>query len=288
VICLGYHDTEKADLVRKYRREHEIDKVVILSPEMFGWLDVQDADKIEYDQIIKYKVFYRLLQEINSRTLIVVNECLRTQNRHDLTYNCIRHYLNQTQHQIVFQYLPIIESLDDFMILVDFETQSRWKREKLSPEILRECWIDVRDVSPVFQNITVETTKAERAAYQKEKRKLIDNIGLRDPHTIPRNLYLVTGKPKLRAVDPAGKYLGRNARLKLPNLVTYREPLYEGEHIVFEFCHNHIEFADFLTLSRQRDLSVLVATEKVDRWYFERYLAWAERIRDAYATISGK
>lgn len=143
-------------------------------------------------------------------------------------------------------------------------------------------------MSPAFQEITVETTKAERVAYQKEKRKLIDNIGLRDPHTIPRNLYLVTGKAKARAIDSQKRYLGRNARLKIQNLVTYREAVYTGEHIVFEFCHNHIEFADFLTSSRQREISVLVATEKVDRWYFDRYTAWAERIRDAYATISGK
>jgi hypothetical protein len=74
--------------------------------------------------------------------------------------------------------------------------------------------------------------------------------------------------------------------LKLPNLVTYREDNYPSEYTVLEFCHNVIDFADFLALTRQQRVEAMVADLNVDRWYFDRYTAWAERIRDAYATIS--
>ena len=63
-----------------------------------------DDEFIEWADIIEYRYYYRLLQEIGSKTLVVVNECLRTQARHDLTYNCMRLFLNQTDHRLIFQY----------------------------------------------------------------------------------------------------------------------------------------------------------------------------------------
>jgi hypothetical protein len=285
MICLGYTDEQKAETIAQYRAEHEIEKVFVLSPGKFATVSVPDAEFIEYETVIKYKVFYRLLQEIDGKTLIVVNECLRTQNRHDLAYNCIRQYLNQTHHQIVLQYLPVIESLQDFMTLLDFDTQSRWKREQFSPALLDEVDLRVLEVTPEFVAVPVPTTKAVRAAYQKEKRKLINGIGLKDPHTIPRNLYLMSGKAKASAVSPEKQYIGRNTRLKLANQVTYKEDRYDGEFTVFEFCHNAIDFADFLALSRQQRIEVLVADLKVDQWYFERFTNWRETIQDAYAAI---
>lgn len=286
MICLGQTDAEKESIVAQYRAQHSIEKVFVISPQKFGTFTAEGAEFVEYDLVIKYKVFYRLLQEIDGKTLIVVNECLRTQNRHELAYNCIRQYLNQTPHSIVFQYLPIIDSLQDFMTLVDFSTQSRWKRDQFSPAVLDGVEMRVREVTPVFAAIPIQTSKAMRLQYEKEKRKLIDGIGLKDPHTIPRNLYLVGGKAKAAAVENGRRYLGRNTRLKIPNLVTYREEQYEGDHTVLEFCHNMIDFADFLALSRQQRVEVMVADLKVDRWYFDRFTAWAERIQDAYATIS--
>jgi hypothetical protein len=286
VIALGQTDAEKAEIVARYREQHGIERVFVISPKKFATFTAEGAEFVEYDLVIKYKVFYRLLQEIDGKTLIVVNECLRTQNRHDLTYNCIRQYLNQTQHSIVFQYLPIIDTQQDFMTLVDFATQSRWKRDQFSMALLDGVEMQIREVTPSFIAQKVETTKAIREQYRKEKRKLIDGIGLKDPHTIPRNLYLVGGKAKAAAVDTGCRYIGRNTRLKLPNLVTYREDNYPSEYTVLEFCHNVIDFADFLALTRQQRVEAMVADLKVDRWYFDRYTAWAERIRDAYATIS--
>jgi hypothetical protein len=288
VICLGYTDAQKAETIAQYRAEYDIEKVFVLSPQKFATVEVPGAEFVDYDQIIKYKVFYRLLQEINSKTLVVVNECLRTQNRHDLTYNCIRHYLSQTEHSVVCQYLPVIESLPDFMILLDFATQSRWKREPFSRAVLDGVDVRVVEVTPEFAPMPVATTKAVRDAYQKEKRKLIDGIGLKDPHTIPRNLYLMSGKAKAAAVQPDRKYIARNTRLKLQNQVTYKEARYDGEFTVFEFCHNAIDFADFLALSKQRQVPVLVADLKVDQWYFERFQNWRASIQNAYAAILGK
>jgi len=284
MIYLGEDAAHKTTIIADYCRSHGITKIVLLTPEKFAF-PLPGADVVRWEEIIKYKFFYRLLREIDANTLVIVNECLRTQERPCLTYNCIRQYLNQTRHQLVFQYLPLIDTIEDFMILFDFDTQSRWKREAFQPDLLQEATIHTTRVPLDFQVRSIPADQKLQAAYQREKDKLFADIGLKDPHTIPRNLYLLSGKAKLAHVDPERQYIGRNNRFKLPNLRTFKEDAYSGEHVVFEFCHNFIDFVDFLSLSRQTRVNVLVADLKVDTWYFERYRSWLGRLNDAYAAL---
>lgn len=287
MIRLGLTAEQKDAEVLRYCRAHNIQKVFLISPQKFTFpCSFENTEVIEWDEVIQYTFYYRLLQEIHGQTLIIVNECLRTQNRYDLTYNCIRNYLNQTKHQLVFQHLPLIDALDDFMILFDFDTRSRWKREKWNPSLLSESDIATVSMPVTFTPIEIQTDDATKAAYRKEKEKLIANIGLKDPHTIPRNLYLMSGKAKVAAVQEGQWYIGRNNRFKMPTLQTYKEDVYQHDpYVVFEFCHNFIDFADFLTLSQQSRCEVLVADLKVDAWYLDRYQQWARRIADAYSIL---
>lgn len=287
VILLGLDDREKDATIARYCAEHAVTKVFLLSPDRFRFAcSVPGAEVIEWSDIIEYRFYYRLLQEIDKSTLVVVNECLRTQQRHCLTYNCIRLFLNQTHHRLIFQYLPLIDTVEDTMILVDFDTRSRWKRERFDPKYLTECSVVVRPACPSFHEHPITTSAATKERYAKKKRELIDTLGLKDPHTIPRNLYLLSGKEKLAHVDPGQRYVGRNNRFKLANLQTYRDPIAPGtSYTVFEFPHHFIDFADFLALVRQTRVEALVADLKVDQWYFRRYADWAQRIADAYSVL---
>lgn len=205
VIYIGYPDAEKATVIDRYCAGHSIRKVFVLSPEAFplaysgrGW----DVEHVGYTDIIRYVYFYRLLQEIDQDTLIVINECLRTQNRYDLTYNCIRNYLNQTRHQIIFQQLPQIDTRDDFMILFDFATQSRWKRRAWDIGlILDNTQVQVWPLLIRFNRIDIPTTEATKAQYAKERERRFATLGAGDPHTLPRNLYLIGGRDKLAWMD---------------------------------------------------------------------------------------
>jgi len=265
-------------------------KVVAISPARFR-LELPDCgalvEHIEWAEVIQYKHFYRLVQETDSSTLVVVNECLRTQSRHDLTYNCIRHFLNQTPHQVIFQRFPIIDSLDDLMTLVDFDTRSRWKREPFDRAMLADIDIAVERRDVTLSAVDVETDEATRVAYGREKRRLLDGIGLKDPHTIPRNLHLMAGKSKMAVAAADQLYVGRNARLGIRGLETYRDVATTEPRDVFEFCHNVIDFSDFLAVTGQSVVRALVSDLRVDRWYFDRFTAWARRVSDAYSAILG-
>lgn len=287
MIFLGFTTAQKDDIVTRYCADHGIVKVYQLAPAKFAMpLTFPNAEHIEWAGIIQYKYFYRLLSEIDKTSLIVVNECLRTQDRNDLTYNCMRHFLQQAGHQIIFQYLPIIDSIEDFMILFDLDTRSQWKREAFRPELLREASINIRAITPNLHPIAVEASVKDRETYTATKAKLFAELGLKDPHTLPRNLHLVSGKAKLRHVQTDAHYIGRNNRFKLPDMQTYKEGNYvHAPYTVFEFCHNFIDFVDFLSLSKQTEIPALVADLKADQWYFDRYQRWLGRLSDAYSAL---
>ena len=284
MIRLGLSDEDKRMVVARYVADHAIRHVVIIAPSRFRLdaIDVPSHEHVEWSEVILYKFYYRLLQSIDRNTLIVVNECLRTQDRNDLTYNCIRNYLQQTPHQIVFQYMPILDRVEDFAILLDFDTRSRWKREKLDRAHLSGLDLHIEERAPSFTAIHVAAGRKLRSVYAREKRRLIDSIGLRDPHTIPRTLHLMAGHMKASSVERGVAYVCRNKRFNLPDHVTYREFAEPRPRTVFEFCHNTIDMADFLAVTRQATVPALVSDLRVDAWYFDKYCAWSANVRAAY------
>lgn len=133
MIVIGYPDSEKTAVVADYVQRHGIEKLVQISGG--GARNVFAFDgpvrRAPFEDSAKYENFYPFLQMIDGRTLVVLDECLRLQNRHDIKYNCFRHYVAQTKHQIVFQRFPLIDTIDDFMILFDLDYSLSWEMVEL-------------------------------------------------------------------------------------------------------------------------------------------------------------
>lgn len=299
MIYLGYSMQAKEAIVADYQATHAIRKTMVISYERFP-LIVPGADHVGYADVIMYVTFYRLLQEIDTNTLVVLHECLRTQNRYDLAYNCIRNYLNQTPHVLVFQSLPLIDTPEDFMVLFDWATQSRWKRRPFDAGlILDNAQVAVQPWSVDFRRIDVPTSATTQRRYEQERERLFAELGAKDPHTLPRNLYLLSGKDKLAWIEScqpslfdAGsaapqRYVARNKRLGNGKIVTYDNAQPGEVYTVLELPHRFIDYSDFLITTGQAASDVLVADLKVDHWYFDRYTAWKERIHATYASLRG-
>lgn len=301
MIFIGYNDCKKKREIERYKAMHGLSQVVVISADDFP-LGLPGARQVTYSDSIRYAVFYPLLQVIGKNTLVVLNEVLRTQNRYDLHYSCIRKFLNQTDHQLIFQQLPLIDSREDFMILFDFDTRSRWKRRKFDIDlILDNAKVCVKPLPIDFEAIAVPTSPKTQKKHNKERDKRFAALGAKDPHAIPRNLYLVGGKDKLAYIDSQAQgqlpllsngngshppqYVARNKRLKRDNIVTYKD-VAKGAYTVVEFPHRFIEFSDFIKRTGQWHSPVLLADLKVDKWYLERYQEWSKRIHDLYADIS--
>lgn len=286
MISLGTPRNSKADVVIDYICHHrDIERVIVLGPSEFDFeFATLPVEYVDYPQIYTHVVFHRLMQEINNQTLLVINECLRTRNRYDLTYNVIRQYLNLTTHQIVFQRLPIIADRQDFMTLLDWDTRSRWKREAFRPELLREAHIVAQ---PEYLRFEVEQVAAPdklHDAYAKKRTNLFASIGAGDPDKIPRQLYQLGAKARITAVLPDWMYLGTRKIIPAPNVVPYGKAP-RGENGVFELPFRFGDFRDHLTRHHQTCFPVIASDLKADQWFMRRYQEWTKEVQDVLSLI---
>lgn len=311
MIWLGMDPVIKQEIIRDYMAQHGLRKAFVLSPRRFaisGWdREMTDPEAecngceglfVEWSNITFYRYYYRLLQQIDHDTLVVVNEGLRSRDRHSLPYNCVRAFLQQTHHVLVFSTLPIIEDMDDAMILIDWDTRSKWRRDPFDVAMLREVKVQGVCLSPVFEPVAVPVNDETLAAYSRERERLFAAVEAdpsKDPHQIPRQLHLLSGKAKadflkrLPLAQSATLYpvLVRNDRLKIPGSTTYQLLDTRQGHNILEWPHAFVEFADALAVNRGTSFRVLVADTKADAWYMDRYNRWTERVAHAASTLLG-
>lgn len=175
---------QKDDIVNQYIEKNGIEWVVVLGDPL-EYLIIEPY-YVSFKEVIMYKHFYPLLQKINNKTLIVINECLKKTNRYCLEYNCIRHYLQNTEHRIIFNFYPIIEKEEDFAILMDFQEKNPF---------LKTPYKDMTDFSKVYGNWydwdfeikTCELSDKAVTQYAALKEKTIGEVK-KDPDIIPRRL----------------------------------------------------------------------------------------------------
>lgn len=244
-----------------------------------------NVEYIEWSDIIMYKFFYRLLEEIHGDTLIVVDELMRTQNRSDLTYNCAHHYLNQTPHKIIFEYFPIIEDKEDFMILLNFENKDKYKGKGFEYGYLYDEDIKMKPHKINLDIINVEITEKEKQKYEDKKNELFDNLGNKDPDTIPRNLQLLAGDFKKKAIEVGKLYVARNKRFKLDNVFTYDE-ISKNDYIVIDMHYRRLNFNDFLKITQIEKVKYLCTSLSIDTHFVNEFVKWKARLEAIYAQAS--
>ncbi len=244
-----------------------------------------NVEYIEWSDIIMYKFFYRLLEEIDKNTLIIIDELMRTQNRNDLTYNCTHHYLNQTPHRIIFEYFPIIEDKEDFMILLNFENKDKYKGKGFEYGYLYDEDIKMKPHKIKLELINIEVTEKEIEKYEKRKLELFDNLGNKDPDTIPRNLQLLAGDFKKKAIEVGKLYVARNKRFKLENVYTYDE-ITKNDYIVIDMHYRRISFNDFLKTTQIEKIEYLNTILSIDTHVVNEFMKWKARLDSIYAQAS--
>lgn len=255
------------------------EKYMLKIPE-FGEIPIR---QIEYKEVIMYRTFYPLLEEIDKDYLLVVNEFMRTKNRSDLTYNCLRHYLNQCGHQIIFEYFPFIEDVSDFMILLDFDTKSKHKGSSFSKDFLYEE--DIRAINPHLELSvdTIELPVGAEEEYEKEKNKLFNSIGNKSPDTIPRQLHIYCGKWKKPYIVPEKQYVARNARYHMKNVTTYPNVKHGVTYELLDWQHRRLDMNDFFRRTGQSKITFISTGLSVDEVYVRFFNEWKERLEEFYA-----
>jgi len=287
MIRIGLNDQEKQKEIDSYVEQNGIDKLFVFYPEKFPLKLSSDIDTeyYEYKDIIEYKPFYRLLEVIDKNSLLVFSECMRTQNRSDLTYNCAHHYCNQTPHKIVFEHFPFIEQKNDFMILLDFLNKGKYKGKAFDYAYLNEEDVMAKPLKYNVQTIDMQLTGKDFEKYEKKKEQLFDSLGNGDPDTIPRQLHIWAGNLKKDAISPNYHYVARNARFKMDNIKTYKD-VESKDYIVIDFPHRRLDFNDFLKKTGMENICFINSGLKVDLYYIDELKKWIERLGEFYAQTS--
>lgn len=287
MIRIGLTENQKQKVIIEQVKEHNIKSVIVFSPQKFFMKlpDLGDIPirQIEYKEVIMYRTFYPLLEEIGERHLLVVNEFLRTKNRNDLTYNCLRHYLNQCGHQLICEYFPFIDQIEDFMILLDFDTKSKHKGFPFSLEYLKES-----DVLCVNHRVKLNVKKVglpEEAEeeYKNKKLELFERIENRDPDIIPRELHIFTGKWKKPYINPDQLYVARNSRFNLSNVVPYTKVQPKSNYTLLDWQHKRLPMNDFFKITEQHNITYMSTGLSIDQVYIKGFKKWNKRLEEFYA-----
>lgn len=277
-------DWDKQKILSHYIEHNDINFVVVIHSERLGQPHYEIPIKheyIEYHQTIMYKNYYRLLQLITKKALIVCDNILVTQNRYQLEYNCINNFINQTPHRLVFNYLPFIENKDDFMILLDFYNKNLYKNEPYRDEYLEDINLRIKPVHLNFDFVDIPVTEKDKELYQKKRDALFDGIKLKDPDTIPRNLAITAGDIRKQYMSKDERYTARNMRCKTHEMTTYKE---NELNTIFDFPTKRVEFIDLLSITKQTNIKVLTSELSIDRHYKNDYLEWRDRLEAFYDT----
>jgi hypothetical protein len=288
MIRIGLGPKEKQKVVDEYLSNNNINKAYCLYYRDFkpSYKTDCEIEYVEYADIIMYKYFYRLLEEIDDKKLIIVDGCMRTQNRSELAYNCAHHYLNQTPHKIIFEHFPIIDSKDDFMILLDFENKGKYKGKSFDYIFLHDEDIKIKPRKIELNTIPVEISEKDFENYEKKKEYLFDNLGNKDPNTIPRELQLFAGNLKKKAIKPDKLYVARNKRFKLDNVLAYNEIAGKGDYIVIDTHYRRLNMNDFLRISGMSTIKYLCTTLSIDNVIVNEFSKWKARLDAIYAQAS--
>lgn len=286
MIRVGLGQEEKQKVLDDYLAKHDIRKVFVLYFKKFKpeFNIPVDHEYVEYSDIIMYKFFYRLLEEITNDCLIIVDECMRTQNRSELTYNCAHHYLNQTEHKIIFEHFPFIEDRNDFLILLDFQNKGKYKGKGFDWDYLNKEDIQAKPRKLDFKVEYIPKTGEIIQEYEKKKDWLFDNLGKKHPDTIPRDLHVFVGKFKKQYIRMDKQYIARNARYKLPNMATYQKPV--KADYVLDFHYRRLDFNDYLKKFGISEVTFLSSGLPVDDYYEGEFKAWLDRLEEFYGKAS--
>jgi hypothetical protein len=288
MIRIGLNNRDKQREIDSYLEVNEIKKIYCFYFKRFPVkykVDIE-IEYVEYADIEMYKYFYRLLGEIDEKSLIIIDECMRTQNRSELIYNCAHHYLNQTPHRIIFEFFPLIENKDDFMILLDFENKGKFKGKSFDYIFLQTEDVKVKPFRVKMEPINVEVADKHMEQYERKKDQLFATLGEKDPETIPRNLQLFAGDLKKKAVVQDKIYVARNKRFKLDNVKTYDEINKQGDFIVIDTHWRRLNFNDFLKTTRMAKIKYLSTALPIDTIIITEFSKWKARLDAIYAQAS--
>ncbi|MFA5305919.1 MAG: hypothetical protein WC365_00570 [Candidatus Babeliales bacterium] len=171
------------------------------------------------------------------------------------------------------------------MILLDFENKGKYKGKSFDYLFLQQEDILIKPHKVKMELLPAEVSGSERVQYDAKKESLFDNLGGKDPDTIPRTLQLFAGDLKKKAIQPDKLYVARNKRFKLDNVLSYDEAK-KGEYIIIDTHYRRLNMNDFLKITGMEKIKYLCTTLPIDNVIISEFAEWKARLDAVYAQSS--
>lgn len=186
-IYLG--DVDAESIIRKFVKKNDIKRIYVIGDQISP-IDGVEIEWASYAETIMYRTYYKWLTDINRECLIVWNKAMRTVKRSDLHYNCIRKYMIQTENRLLFEYFPIRQNEEDFMILWDMIQPNPNLKESYKEVQFKKSSVHIGTINVDVEEHHIELSKIDLASYEDEKKRLIEEVegNKKDPDIIPRRL----------------------------------------------------------------------------------------------------
>lgn len=203
VLYLG--ETDKVKVVKQYLKKNKnIKDVFVIGDE----LDLSETElpvqHVTYANTIMYEIaWYPWLAAINKNSLVIWNEALRSSKWQALNYSCIRRYMQGTDHRLIFNYWPIKNREEDFMIMWGLIQLNPYTKDAYKETRLDNSLIHIGKMEFEYTVTPVTLTEEDMREYKKEKEALIASVK-RDPDIVPRRLLKWTEARSKKRVK--GKY----------------------------------------------------------------------------------
>lgn len=287
MVYIGKQEDEKKHIIKSALSKSSITKVFILTTTDIDVDIPVEYEVITFKELIQYAYYYRIIEETTKDVMIIINEPLFTSNRSDLTYNCIRIFLNSTKHILTFSYLPILNTAEDFAILLDFDTRSLYKGTKLNDFPIIEANINAIKYDFGFEFNVVETSEEDKLEYNIIRDKIIKQVDKKgqNPDVIPRNIQLSCAKFKKDHLTDYHSWLFRNDRYSLQNSSTFRNIRKFKEHIIFDIPFNNSDLVKFIRQTGQTKITFLISDLPIEQFFKDKMLNFLKELNYVYTKI---
>ena len=296
MLYLGLLDNQKIDIINRYVTEKNIKKVIFFSPvdfddslincevETFGF---SDCCTIRSDDKHKEPTWYRLCSEINAGYLIVCNEFMRTAHRGHVSYNALHSYQLRTPHRLVFNYLPVLESVDDLAILFRLSTTHNTKGLQLSEIEIPPLELERRHVE--IRPFSAMTPKVFEFKHEEVKNKLIaeaeSSVNF-DPENIPRRLYKAFDKNRLKAIPKC--FEGRPIVGRGGDCIGFDSLTRRDNYVVVSSPYTSNQFSILAGLHETGKIDWMMLDLKCDSFYLKKFKKTIGEMEKAYDYLTTK
>lgn len=288
MLYIGLNNGSKIDIINNYIAKNAIKKVLVFSHvalntdainapvEVFKW---DECCTIKGSKTYKEPTWYRLCSELNSNYLIVINEYMRVTHRGHVNYNALFEYQLRTPHNLTFNYLPILEGVEDLAILFRFTTGNNIKGLQLSELEVPPFEIERKQIKikPLF----VMTNSKLIEKHERIKQELIteaeNNVSF-DPDNIPRRIYKAFDKERMSTLSHANNIIvGREK-----GCIGFDSLLNTDDFTVASAPYTANQFTLIASLHLTGVMPWVMLNLKCDNYYLNKHNQTIEGIEKAY------